>query len=345
MVALSGGVDSSVAAALLLAQGHDVVAVTMKLWGGAQDSGCCSVGDVEDARRVAQQLGVVHHVFNFTDEFEQWVVSPYAASHARGETPNPCIECNRHLKFDRLLDRAAQLGFDAVATGHHARVVTDPDGTRRRLLRGLDVAKDQSYVLYALGQGELARVMFPVGELTKDEVRARAAARALRTATKPESQDTCFVSAERGREAFLRDRIPVHAGRVVDVEGRAIGSVPAVELVTIGQRRGLGGGAAGRRYALAVDVESATVTVGTADGLLVGAVAIENRSWVGGSEPEAATAVQVQMSAHGRRVPGVFDGGRIEFARPERRPAPGQAVVLYEGLLGEEVLGGGTASA
>jgi len=343
LVALSGGVDSSVAAALLLEQGHDVVAVTMKLWGGAQDSGCCSVGDVEDARRVAQQLGLAHHVFNFTDEFEQWVVSPYVASHARGWTPNPCIECNRHLKFDRLLGRAAQLGFDAVATGHHARVVADPDG-RRRLLRGTDTAKDQSYVLYALTQAELVRVMFPVGELTKAEVRARAAARALRTATKAESQDTCFVSAERGREAFLRDRIPVHAGRVVDLDGTTVGSVPAVELVTIGQRRGLGGGAAERRYALAVDVDAATVTVGTVDGLSADAVVIADCSWVGGSEPPAGTPVQVQMSAHGRRVEGVFGERRIEFARPERRPAPGQAVVLYDGARGEEVLGGGTAT-
>jgi len=342
LAALSGGVDSSVAAAMLLEQGHEVVAVTMKLWGGAQDSGCCSVGDVEDARRVAQQLGVAHHVFNFTDEFEQWVVSPYVASHARGETPNPCIECNRHLKFDRLLGRAAQLGFDAVATGHHARVVADPDG-RRHLLCGIDTAKDQSYVLYALGQAELARVMFPVGELTKDEVRARAGALGLRTANKPESQDTCFVSAERGREAFLRDRIPVHAGRVVDVGGETVGSVGAVELVTIGQRRGLGGGATARRYALAVDVATATVTVGPFDHLLAEGVGVDNCSWVGGSEPPPGTPVQVQMSAHGRRVPGVLVGPRIEFTRPERRPAPGQAVVVYEGLRGEEVLGGGTA--
>jgi tRNA-specific 2-thiouridylase len=344
LVALSGGVDSSVAAALLLEQGHEVVAVTMKLWGGAQDSGCCSVGDVEDARRVAQQLGVAHHVFNFTDDFERWVVSPYARSHARGETPNPCIECNRHLKFDRLLSRADQLGFDAVATGHHARVVTGPGGGRR-LLRGVDTAKDQSYVLYTLGQAELARVMFPVGELTKAEVRARAGQRALRTATKPESQDTCFVSAERGREAFLRERIPVHAGRVVDVDGETIGSVPAVELVTLGQRRGLGGGGTGRRYALAVDVGSATITVGSAEGLLAGGVGIEHCSWVGGGEPEPGTPVQVQTSAHGRLIPGVFAGPRIEFAEPSRRPAPGQAVVLYDGRRGEEVLGGGTATA
>src|SRR5579862_169756 len=153
LAALSGGVDSSVAAAMLLEEGHEVVGVTMKLWGGLQDRGCCSVADVEDARRVAQQLGIAHHVFNFTEEFETHVVAPYVSAHAQGRTPNPCIECNRHLKFDRLLVRAEQLGFDAVATGHHARI--SPSGD---LLRGADAAKDQSYVLYRLTRPVLARL-------------------------------------------------------------------------------------------------------------------------------------------------------------------------------------------
>src|SRR4051794_9314209 len=156
LLAMSGGVDSSVAGALLLEQGHDVVGVTMKLWGGKSDSGCCSVGDVEDARRVAQQLGIDHWVFNFGDEFDAHVVQPYVADHAAGATPNPCIECNRHLKFDTLLERADALGFDAVATGHHARVV-ERDGAYR-LVRGADAAKDQSYVLYMLGQRQLASI-------------------------------------------------------------------------------------------------------------------------------------------------------------------------------------------
>ncbi|MGH9282064.1 MAG: asparagine synthase-related protein, partial [Acidimicrobiales bacterium] len=150
LVAMSGGVDSSVASALLIEEGHEVVGATMKLWGGAGDSGCCSVADVEDARRVAQQLGVPHHVFNFTDDFDAHVVAPYVAAHAAGRTPNPCVECNRHLKFDRFLDRATQLGFDAAATGHHARV--SHEGQRFRLRRGADAAKDQSYVLGMLGQ-------------------------------------------------------------------------------------------------------------------------------------------------------------------------------------------------
>src|SRR5690606_25486240 len=180
LVAMSGGVDSSVAAARLLAAGHEVVGVTMRLWGGESDTGCCSVTDVDDARRVAQQLGIPHHVWNFGDEFEARVVEPYVEAHRRGLAPNPCLECNRPPKFDRLARRAAAVGFDAVATGHHARVVERPDGTRR-LARGVDRAKDQSYVLYVLGQRELARTLLPVGETTKDEVRAEAAALGLRT--------------------------------------------------------------------------------------------------------------------------------------------------------------------
>jgi tRNA-specific 2-thiouridylase len=338
LVAMSGGVDSSVAAALLLEEGYDVVGVTLKLWGGAQDSGCCSVGDVEDARRVAQQLGIVHHVFNFTDDFEQHVVAPYVADHAAGRTPNPCVECNRHLKFDRLLTRASQLGFDVVATGHHARAA-GPDGGRR-LRRAVDSRKDQSYVLYMLGQGQLSRLMFPVGDLTKTEVRARAAALGLRTATKPESQDTCFVMSG-GRASFLADRIPLRPGRIVDVTGSEVGTVPAVELVTVGQRKGLGGGSASKRYAIAVDPHAATVTIGTAAELRTDRVVLDETSWVSVA-PGVGQAVTIQTSAHGSASAGTWDGTAAWFDRPQRRPAPGQAVVLYRG---DDVLGGGTAAA
>ena len=202
LVAMSGGVDSSVAAALLVEAGHDVVGVTLKLWGGASDSGCCSVADVDDARAVARRLGIEHHVFNFGDDFDAQVVAPYVADHAAGRTPNPCIECNRHLKFGRLLRRATQLGFDAVATGHHARI------EEGRLLRGADPLKDQSYVLYVLGRDALRRLRFPVGTMTKAGVRDKAAALGLPTADKPDSQDVCFVTTSGGREAFLATRIP-----------------------------------------------------------------------------------------------------------------------------------------
>src|SRR6202050_4966476 len=200
LVAMSGGVDSSVAAALLVEQGHDVVGATLKLWGGPSDSGCCSVADVDDARRVAQQLGIEQHVFNLSDEFDRAVVEPYVAAHAQGRTPNPCIECNRSIKFDRLLARSDRLGFDRLATGHHARVA---GGIPLRLRRGADFDKDQSYVLSMLGQAELGRVLFPVGEMTKSDVRAHARRLGLRTAAKPDSQDVCFISSVEGRQGFL----------------------------------------------------------------------------------------------------------------------------------------------
>jgi tRNA-specific 2-thiouridylase len=341
---MSGGVDSSVAAALLLEEGHEVVGATMKLWGGSQDSGCCSVGDVDDARRVAQQLGVTHHVFNFTEDFDAHVVGPYVAAHAAGRTPNPCVECNRHLKFDRLLGRAMQLGFDAVATGHHARIERDPLTSRFRLLRGADPAKDQSYVLHMLGQTELSRLRLPVGRLTKPEVRRLAAAAGLRTAAKPESQDTCFITATGGREAFLGGRIPLHAARVVEARsGVEVGAVSAVELVTVGQRHGLGLGGGDRRYAINVDVPTATVTVGTSDDLLCERLDVGGWTWVDGAVP-TGTEVLVQTSAHGRPVLAVVEDGGIRFATRQRRVAPGQAVVVYEASAGTEVLGGAAAA-
>ncbi|HXY43821.1 MAG TPA: tRNA 2-thiouridine(34) synthase MnmA, partial [Acidimicrobiales bacterium] len=282
LVALSGGVDSSVAAALLRDEGHDVVGATMKLWGGASDSGCCSVADVEDARRVADRLGIDHHVFNFTAEFEAHVVGPYVSAHASGLTPNPCIECNRHLKFRSFLDRAMRLGYDAVATGHHARV--DRRSGRPRLWRGADAAKDQSYVLSCLTERELDRLVLPVGAITKAEVRSVASSLGLATASKPDSQDVCFVlggSGSAARERFLSGRLTLHSGEVIDAAtGEAVGTVPAVELVTVGQRRGLGSGGGRRHFALSVDVGRRRVEVGPEAALLRTSVALTHWTWV-----------------------------------------------------------------
>ncbi|MFV1990205.1 MAG: MnmA/TRMU family protein, partial [Acidimicrobiales bacterium] len=225
---MSGGVDSSVAAALLLEQGHDVTGVTLRLWGGASDSGCCAVSDTDDARRVAQQLDIDHFVFNFSDDFEDKVVEPYVKAHASGLTPNPCIECNRHLKFDRLLERAKILDFDALATGHHVRLVEH--GGRRFLARGQDAAKDQSYVLYMLDQAQLSRCIFPLGDKTKTEVRSLARELGLRTADKAESQDVCFITKTEGRRAFLSERMELTAGHVVDRDGNALGEIPALQM-------------------------------------------------------------------------------------------------------------------
>ncbi len=323
LVAMSGGVDSSVAAALLADAGHEVVGATMKLWGGRSDTGCCSVGDVEDARRVAQQLGLAHHVFNFSAEFNRDVVEPYVAAHAAGVTPNPCVACNRHLKFDRYLQRADELGFDAVATGHHAQVRRV--GGRWRLQRGADGAKDQSYVLHMLNQDTLARTLLPVGALTKADVRAHAARLGLRTATKPDSQDVCFISRTGGRQEFLGARIPLRPGVLVDADGETVGKTAAVELVTVGQRRGLGvaqersaPGAsptkADRRFALRVDVSAGRVTVGGLADLLVDRIPVEGFGWVDGPLPPGAP-VRVQTSAHGAPVAGRWLGDAVAHRR------------------------------
>jgi len=351
LVAMSGGVDSSVAAALLVEElGTDrVVGATLKLWGGESDSGCCSVADVDDARRVADQLGIVHHVFNFSDDFEAHVVDPYVAGHAVGRTPNPCIECNRHVKFDRLLDRADALGFDAVATGHHARSVRDADGSWR-LLRGADPAKDQSYVLAMLGQAQLARSLFPVGAMTKADVRAAAAALRLRTASKPDSQDVCFIRSDAGRAGFLGDRVPLHAGRLVDHDsGADLGEVAAVELVTVGQRRGMGHGTDGRRrFVTSVDVAARRVTIGPPEASYATAAALDTVAWTDG-RPEGGAdgfAALAQCSAHGVPVAcTVADDGAgglaVTFAAPQRRVAPGQTVALYDPARPDAVVGSG----
>jgi tRNA-specific 2-thiouridylase len=337
---MSGGVDSSVAAAVLARSGHDVVGATLKLWGGASDSGCCSVGDVEDARRVAGQLGVDHHVFNFTDAFEEAVVGPYVAEHGAGRTPNPCIECNRTIKFGLLLERAGRLGFDALATGHHARVVEGP-----RLRRGADSRKDQSYVLAVLSQRQLARVVLPVGEMTKAEVRAQASALGLRTADKPDSQDVCFIHSSAGRRGFLATRMPLHAAELVDVgSGEVVGSVPAGELVTVGQRRGLGVASNGqRRYALSVDIQRRRVTVGSAAEARGERVAVDRVSWIGPALERGAPAL-AQCSAHGNAARCTWEGDAVVFDEPQPLVAPGQTVALYDSEDSDAVVGGAVAT-
>jgi tRNA-specific 2-thiouridylase len=343
LVAMSGGVDSSVAAALAVAAGHEVVGATLKLWGGESDSGCCSVADVDDARRVAQQLGIAHHVFNMAEEFDRSVVAPYVAEHAAGRTPNPCIECNRHLKFGRLLERSRRLGFDVLATGHHARVVAGPGGPELR--RGADRLKDQSYVVSMLTSADLGHVAFPVGSLTKAQVRVEAARLGLRTADKPDSQDVCFIAGPDGRRRFLAQRIELHPARVVDADtGDEVGSVEAVELVTVGQRKGLVTGGR-RRYAVAVDVPGRRVTVADRERADQRSIALEPRSltWVDGAPPPGA-ALLVQVSAHGRPLAGGLESGAdgaalCVFARPERPVAAGQTVAFYAAEDPERVLG------
>lgn len=337
MVAMSGGVDSSVAAALLADAGHDVTGVTLRLWGGETDSGCCSVGDVEDARRVAAQLGLPHYVFDETEEFGARVVDPYVHAHRVGTTPNPCVACNRELKFGRLLDRARALGFDALATGHHARIRRDDQGVAR-LLRACDEAKDQSYVLVGLTQRELAHLVLPVGELTKAQVREQAHARGLRTAAKPESMDVCFV-ARRDRVAFVESRAGARPGAVVDVEGRELGRHAGIARFTVGQRRGLGVALGARSYVVDVDARTNVVTVGSPAALLRESVALDDVVFTH-ARPAPDRVLDVQTRAHGARSRGRLDGAVVRFAEPVARVAPGQVVALYDG---DELVGGGIA--
>ena len=335
LVMMSGGVDSSVAAAVLQEQGHEVTGVTLKLWGGESDSGCCSAADVEDARRVAAQLGIPHYVFNFTDDFDTNVVAPYVDSYSAGETPNPCVECNRTMKFGRLLERADQLGFEEVATGHHARVVDTPRG--RAIGRGADAAKDQSYVLYMLGRREIDRTRLPIGEMTKTEVRERAHALGLRTAAKQESMDVCFITRG-GRSAFLGNRIERRPGSIVDAQGAVVGAHDGIDAFTIGQRRGTGVAVGERRYVVDIEPSSATVTLGTRDELLRDRVELRDVSFV---IPPPAD-VTVQTRAHGDPVPARLAGDTIVFGSPQPRVAAGQVVACYDG---DVLLGGGIARA
>ena len=337
LVAMSGGVDSSVAAALLLERGYDVTGVTLKLWGGESDSGCCSVSDVEDARRVAAQLGIPHYVFNFGDDFTAEVIDPYVDAYASGHTPNPCVECNRAIKFGRLFDRAHALGFDFLATGHHARVRRR--GEKYELARGADDAKDQSYVLYMLGQRELARSLFPVGELTKAEVRAHATALGLRTADKPESMDVCFVK-KGGRVEFLDQRAPMRAGDVVDSSGAVLGTHAGVASFTIGQRRGVGVALGERRYVVDLDTSAAATSRSDHAPTCCAIACTSAISPSSTTNPMAACCTRrcVRTVSRSSRT---STGTTVCFAQPQPRVAPGQVVALYDG---DALIGGGIAA-
>jgi tRNA-uridine 2-sulfurtransferase len=346
---MSGGVDSSVAAARLLDQGHDITGVTLKLWGGPSDSGCCSVADVEDARRVAAQIGIPHYVFNLTESFEEHVVRPYVDAYAHARTPNPCVECNRSIKFGALFERMTALGFDSLATGHHARVVHDDASKCLRVARGRDRAKDQSYVLYMLERRQLERTLLPVGELTKAEVRTEAERRGLRTAAKAESMDVCFITRG-GRAEFLAERVERRPGAIVGVGGDHLGEHDDAARFTIGQRRGTGVAAGERRFVVDIDAATATITLGRREDLLRDTVDLDDLVLDPAIDVRGVD-VLAQTRAHGEPVPARVhrvnpyrDDPRratVTFATPQPRVAPGQVVALYDGDL---LLGGGIAT-
>lgn len=344
LVAMSGGVDSSVAAALLLEEGHSVIGVTLKQWvepdGSLPVAGCCTVGDAEDARRVANTLDIPYYVLDYVDAFRREVVEQFGRAYLDGRTPNPCIECNRKVRFGALMERVDALGCDALATGHHARVARR-DG-RWRLLAGRDRAKDQSYVLHMLGQRELARAFMPIGEMTKDEVRSHADRLGLRTATKPDSQDLCFVAGD--YRGFLEEHFPEAArpGRIVDADGRTVGAHSGTAGFTVGQRRGLGVAVGEPRYVLSTDPSSATVTIGPRAALAVTECRVEGMSFVAGA-PDSGARLSAKVRYRTPPAPATVEPVEgdwlIRFDEPQQAVAPGQAAVLYDG---DEVVGGGT---
>ena len=345
LVAMSGGVDSSVAAAVLHEQGYRVLGSHMRLVNlGGVDHGCCGPQAEKDAAAVAELVGFDFEVADMNEEFERTVLADFYEEHRAGRTPNPCIRCNQHIKFGAFLDRADRLGFDLVATGHYARTWRDGDD-RWHLGRGVDRSKDQSYVLHVLGQGQLRRALFPVGWQTKAETRAHAKRLALPVAAKPDSQEVCFVpGADHG--AFLEEHAPdlVRGGDVVDPSGRVLAHHEGTFRFTIGQRRGLG--VSMGRPAYVVDIDGATnrVVVGPEELLGRRGLMADRVRWVADHSPEGGPfEAEVRIRYRGEDVPAVVEpaaGGRarVEFRTPQRAVAPGQSVVFYRS---DEVLGGG----
>jgi len=375
LAAMSGGVDSAVAAARAAAAGHDVTGVHLALSANPSSyrsgaRGCCTLEDARDARRAADVIGIPFYVWDMAERFEADVVGDFVAEYARGNTPNPCLRCNEKIKFAAVLDRAVGLGFDAVCTGHHARLITEPAGAcasaagadagagasaagrpaaQVRLARSVDPAKDQSYVLAVLTGAQLSRAMFPLGDSTKQQVRAEAAARGLAVADKPDSHDICFI-ADGDTRRFLRGRLGPAPGRIVGPDGQVIGEHEGSYGFTVGQRRGLKlsePAPDGRpRYVLDIEPVSGTVLVGPAEALDTSDVTAARPVWTGCDPPAGQVGCLVQLRAHGEPYPATCwpEGSsvRIRLHRPARGVARGQAAVFYDG---DVVLGSATISA
>jgi tRNA-uridine 2-sulfurtransferase len=352
LAAMSGGVDSAVAAARAAAAGHDVTGVHLALSSNPSSyrtgaRGCCTLEDARDARRAADVIGIPFYVWDMAERFHEDVVEDFVSEYARGNTPNPCLRCNEKIKFAAVLDRAVALGFDAVCTGHHARLEPVPEAAgQRRLVRSVDAGKDQSYVLAVLTTEQLSRAMFPLGDTTKDQVRKEAADRGLGVAAKPDSHDVCFIP-DGDTRGFLQRRLGSAPGQTVEADGSVVGTHDGTHGFTIGQRKGLGidrPAADGRpRFVLSIEPVSRTVTVGPAEALDVLEIEASRPVWSGCPPPAEPLDCLVQLRAHGEVHAAVCeqDGEvvRITLREPARGVASGQAAVFYDG---DAVLGSAT---
>lgn len=355
VVAMSGGVDSSLTAALLMEAGYDVIGVHMRLHhlhaasrladGGKLNKGCCSADDVDDARLVCYELGIPFYVLDFEGDFRKMVIENFVSEYSKGRTPYPCLMCNRYVKFDALLNRAAQLDAPHLATGHYGRVTYDDATGKYSLRKALDPSKDQSYVLYHLGQSELSRLLLPLGEHAKTQVRQMSAQRNLVTADKPDSQEICFIPNNNYR-TFLDKVSPGMAqpGNMVDTRGNVVGKHEGVPNYTIGQRKGLGALGAEPHFVLELRPESNTVVVGSHEELLAPTLTADDVHWTSDEESREPFRANVKIRYRAPEVPATvtpLPGKRIhvEFDTPQRAVTPGQAAVVY---IGDEVLGGGT---
>jgi tRNA-specific 2-thiouridylase len=343
LVAMSGGVDSSVAAALLKEEGHDVMGVTMQLWPPTQYSGR-GVNAIEDARKVAGQLGITHHVMDFREVFTRKVVDYFCREYSQGRTPNPCLRCNQYIKFGDLMERARELGADFIATGHHARIERDKSTGRHLLKKGADAHKDQSYFLCQLSQEQLRHTMFPIGNSTKDRVRDIARQLNLPVAAKPESQEICFIPDDDYLQ-FLKDYIPRAAepGPILDEQGNTLGRHQGITGYTIGQRRGLGVAAEEPLYVTAIEPDRNAIVVGTRERIYGRELIASNLNWIARASPEHPIKAKAKIryrhpEAEATVMPLDKASVYVKFAELQMAITPGQAIVFYDR---DSVIGGG----